>query len=85
MNEPLSSEQEKLIMRKVESGHYSSPDEVIDEALRLLDERDRKLDALRKLAQEGLASGVAGPFDEEAEGRIVAKGRERLVQRQNSQ
>ena len=81
MNVPLSPEQERLIREKVESGHYRSPDEVIDTALRLLDERDRKLEALRKDVQEGLASGVAGPFDEAAEKRIIARGRERLAQR----
>ena len=72
-------------MQQVESGRYSSPGEVIDAALRLIDERDRKLDSLRKDVQEGLASGVAGPFDEEAEGRTLAKGRERLAKRQNFQ
>ena len=82
MNIPLNADQEKLIREKVESGLYGSPDEVINMALRLLDERDRKLEALRRDVQEGLASGVAGPFDEAAVERIIAKGHERLAQRQ---
>ncbi len=82
MNVPLNTEQERLIREKVESGLYGSPGEVISIALRLLDERDRKLEALRRDVQEGLASGIAGPFDEAAVERIIAKGRERLAQRQ---
>ena len=54
----LNPEQEKLINRMVESGHYGSPDEVIDAALRFLDERERKLEALRRDIQEGLDSAV---------------------------
>lgn len=81
MNVPLNPEQERIIREKIESGHYRSPDEVIDAALLLLDERDRKLEALRRDVQEGLASGTAGPFDEEAEKRIIARGQERLNQR----
>jgi antitoxin ParD1/3/4 len=82
MNVPLNADQEKLIREKVESGLYGSPGEVINMALRLLDERDRKLEALRRDVQEGLASGVAGPFDEATVERIIAKGHERLAKRQ---
>ncbi|MBM3942106.1 MAG: type II toxin-antitoxin system ParD family antitoxin [SAR202 cluster bacterium] len=82
MNVPLTADQERLIQEKVASGLYGSPDEVISMALRLLEERDRKLEALRKDVQEGLASGIAGPFDEATVERIIAKGRERLALRQ---
>jgi antitoxin ParD1/3/4 len=36
----LSIEIEKLVERRVRSGRYNSPDEVIREALRLLEQRD---------------------------------------------
>ena len=49
MNIPLNPHQENVINQKIESGLYASPDEVIDDAtLRLLDERDRKLETDRK-------------------------------------
>ena len=82
MNVPLNPQQEELIKQKIESGLYQSPDEVIDAALRLLDERDRKLEALRKDIAEGLASGSGRPFDESVERDIKRRGRERLAQRQ---
>ena len=37
----LKPEQEKLIQAKVKSGQYTTVDEVITEALKLLDERDK--------------------------------------------
>ena len=40
MNVSLTSELEKLVSDKVESGRYSSASEVVREALRLLEERD---------------------------------------------
>ena len=81
MNVPLNADQEKLIREKVESGLYGSPGEVISMALRLLDERDRKLEALRKDVQEGLASGPGRPFDESVVQDIKRRGRERLALR----
>ena len=57
MNVPLTPQQEKLIKQKVKSGEYGSPDEVIDAALRLLEQRDKKLASLRQDIQEGLDSG----------------------------
>ncbi|NES70489.1 MAG: type II toxin-antitoxin system ParD family antitoxin [Okeania sp. SIO2D1] len=37
----LKPEQEKLIQAKVKSGKYTTVDEIIAEALKLLDERDK--------------------------------------------
>ncbi|HEU0022448.1 MAG TPA: type II toxin-antitoxin system ParD family antitoxin [Dehalococcoidia bacterium] len=82
MNVPLNPQQEALIKRKIESGLYRSPEEVIDTALRLLDERDRKLAALRKDIEEGLASGPGRQFDESVVQDIKRRGRERLAERQ---
>ena len=59
-----------MVRQKVEGGSYSSNSEVIREALRLMEERDRiefeKLQTLRAEIQKGLESGNAGPlnFDE---------------------
>ncbi|MFQ6029314.1 MAG: type II toxin-antitoxin system ParD family antitoxin [Dehalococcoidia bacterium] len=64
MNISLSAEQEKLINRLVESGLYRSPEEAIDAAVRLLDERTRKLEALRNDIQEGFDSGPYLPGEQ---------------------
>ena len=40
MSMAISGDLERLGAEKVASGHYSSPDEVVREALSLLDERD---------------------------------------------
>jgi antitoxin ParD1/3/4 len=42
MTVTLSPELEALIRRKVEAGEYQSADQIIEEALQLLDERDRE-------------------------------------------
>jgi antitoxin ParD1/3/4 len=69
MHVSLTPQLEELIKHKVESGMYHSSSEVIREALRLLDERDRfqemKLAALRQEIQAGLNSGEATPLDME--------------------
>lgn len=42
MNISLTPQQERLIQEKLKSGKYSTVDRVIDEALQLLEERDRQ-------------------------------------------
>ena len=80
MNVSLTPQLEDLIKRKVESGLYGSASEVIREALRLLDERDRlhamRLEELRAEIKKGLDSGEPTPLDVKA---IKARGRERLA------
>ena len=84
MNVSLNEHCEKLVKRKIESGEYSSPNEVVDAALRFLELRDKKLAALRKDVHDGLDSGPGRPFDESAVEDIKRRGRERLAQRQNT-
>lgn len=52
MNVSLTPELEQFVQAKVKSGRYLSASEVVREALRLLEERDRiqqlKLESLRK-------------------------------------
>jgi antitoxin ParD1/3/4 len=54
MNVSLTRELEKMVSRRVASGRYASASEVIREALRLLDERDR-LSELRRDVRAGRA------------------------------
>ena len=61
MNVSLTRELEKLVNDKVKSGRYLSASEVVRDALRLLEERDRlqelRLEELRKEIRKGLNSG----------------------------
>ena len=54
MSVRLTPEVEALIRQKVDSGQYASADEVIQAAIRLLDERDQRLQHLRALLAVGL-------------------------------
>jgi antitoxin ParD1/3/4 len=69
MNINLTPQLEDLVRQKVASGLYTSASEVVREALRLMDEKDRlmnaKLEQLRQDIREGLESGPAEPWDPE--------------------
>ena len=83
MDVTLTPEFERLIHDKVASGLYTSEDEVIWEALRLLKDRDE----LRILAVEDLRREVQKGLDQLDRGesvlldaeRIKAEGRRRLA------
>jgi len=82
MNVSLTSELERFVKAKVATGMYSSVSEVIQEALRLMEERDTmraiKLEALRQEINKGIASidqGQSKALDIEA---IKTKGRLQL-------
>ena len=67
MNVSLTPELEALVDKKVKSGRYTSASEVVREALRLLEERDR-LQELRmnQFVAAGVAeldAGLAVPLD----------------------
>lgn len=79
MNVSLTPQLEELIKKKVDSGLYGSASEVMREALRLLEERDRihalRIEELRAEIRKGLESGEATPLNI---GDIKARGRRRL-------
>jgi antitoxin ParD1/3/4 len=64
---------EGFIARQLEKGRYGSASEIVREGLRLVEEREQKLEALRQALVQGEQSGDAGPLDME---EIKRKGRE---------
>jgi antitoxin ParD1/3/4 len=83
MNISLTPQLEKLVSDRVKSGLYTSASEVIREALRLLDSRDRSMvQQLRADVEAGLRQLEAGqsrPFDADAVERIAQAGRAKLA------
>ena len=59
----LGSYYEQFIQRRVTEGRYGDISEVIRAALRLLEEEETKVSALRMAVDEGLQSGLAKDFD----------------------
>ena len=55
-----------FVATQVNQGRYSSASDVVRAALRLLEEQEAKLDALRAAITEGEQSGPSTPFDFEA-------------------
>lgn len=78
----LGKHYEKFIRELVESGRYASASEVVRDAMRLLEDaeilRDVRTEELKKLIQEGLDSGDAGPLDME---EIIAEAKKRKAAR----
>ena len=60
----LTPDLEAMIREKVERGDYPDASGVVREALRLLDEREHQLDALRAKLQVGLDELDRGEGDE---------------------
>ena len=64
MNVTLTPELEQLVDLKVRTGGYASPRQVVEDALRLLEERDRFLalrrDEIRQMIDAGMTSLRAG-------------------------
>lgn len=52
-----------FVSDRVESGRYANAADVIRSGLRLLEEHEQKLEAIRRALVEGEASGIAGPLD----------------------
>jgi antitoxin ParD1/3/4 len=80
MNISLTPQLEELVKSKVESGLYGSASEVMRDALRLLDERDRlralRLEEMRAEIKRGLDSGEPTPLNI---GEVKTRGRKRFA------
>ena len=64
---------EGFVNEQVMQGRYGSASEVIRASLRLLEEREQKISALRQALIEGEESGDAGELDMEAIRRKAKK------------
>jgi len=63
----------RFVETQVNEGRYSNASDVMRAALRLLEEREARLTALRAALVEGETSGASTPFDFEA---FIARKRE---------
>ncbi|TDD99773.1 type II toxin-antitoxin system ParD family antitoxin [Flavobacterium cellulosilyticum] len=54
---------EKFVDNKVSEGRFKNASEVIRAGLRLLEEEESKIIALKKAINEGIESGIANDFD----------------------
>ena len=64
MNISLTPELERLVTDKVKSGMYQTSSEVIREGLRLLKERDERLQSLRNDIRSGFEAIDRGEFSD---------------------
>ena len=87
MNISLTSELEQLVHEKVRTGMYQTASEVIREGLRLLRERDQRVESLRQDLRAGFDAVERGEFTDydatniqELSTRIKSQGRKRLAE-----
>jgi len=59
----LGSYFDRFVSNQVSAGRYKNVSEVIRAALRLLEDEESKIVALRNAIQEGIDSGIAQDFD----------------------
>ena len=81
MSMSLPHDLQQFVQQEIASGRYQSEEDVVREGLRLLRERDRRLQALREDIQpalEQLDRGEGERLDAES---IKARGRKRLAAR----
>ena len=90
MNISLTPELEQLVNDKVKSGMYQTASEVIREGLRLLKEREERLESLRRDVRAGFDAVERGEYtDFDASNvqrlskRVKARGQKRLQDEQH--
>lgn len=64
MNYPVGQHYDHFIRHQVKIGRFGSPEDVIVEGLRLVEQRERKIKALREEVQAVLADERRYSFDE---------------------
>jgi antitoxin ParD1/3/4 len=61
----LGNHFEDFVQNRISTGRYKNASEVIRAGLRLLEEEEDKVAALKKAIQEGIDSGIAEDFEPE--------------------
>lgn len=61
----LGSYFDSFIRRKIAAGRFKNASEIIRAGLRLLEEEENKIAALKEAIDEGVSSGIAVDFDPE--------------------
>ncbi|NTW10743.1 MAG: type II toxin-antitoxin system ParD family antitoxin [Chlorobiaceae bacterium] len=78
INVNLTPQLEEMVRQKVKSGMYTSASEVVREALRLMQDKERyhtvKIDQLRQDIRDGIQSGDSSPWNPE---EVKRKSREK--------
>ncbi|RST86952.1 type II toxin-antitoxin system ParD family antitoxin [Aquibium carbonis] len=59
----LDTPYSEFVEQQVEEGRYASANEVVQEGLKLLEEREAHIEAVRAALIEGEESGLPQPFD----------------------
>jgi antitoxin ParD1/3/4 len=59
----LGSYFDQFIKSRISQGRYKNASEVVRAGLRLLEEEENKMVALRNAIQDGIDSGIANDFD----------------------
>ena len=80
MNVSLGQRWEDFVARAVEDGRYGSASEIVREGLRLVEEREAKLAALRQTLEAAIERGGSNTADEvraAVRARLYASGSER--------
>jgi putative addiction module CopG family antidote len=67
MNVTIPKSLEALIRQKIEDGHYSTEDDVVADALRLMQARDEVVQIKRARLKDAIDRG----YDDAAEGRVI--------------
>lgn len=66
---------EEFIKAKISQGRYNNASEVIRAGLRLLEENESRIMALKEAIEDGLDSGIDIDFDPERHLQSLKKGR----------
>ena len=82
MTDPESLDQ--FVEQQLKSGKFTSRDEMVNEGLRLLQERERKIKELRAEIQPALDSLDRGEGEELDIDAVIAAGEKRLAARNGS-
>lgn len=75
MNVSVGDRWERFISRIVQDGRYGSASEVVREGLRLVEEREAKLQALRRTLSEAVEAG-GDASEDEIDAALAAKSAE---------